>query len=139
MKITFNDGTEYNKVRLIYERSGQLRVKFFKNVTADEIKSLFRDKEDLTCKITLVGDGKTLEFHGYTVFEGITEYADGIREVLMSKGAETLADRLEVVESGLAEVGSEVAGAEADITNVQNDVDDCMDAIAELGEIVGGE
>lgn len=94
MFLIFNDAQKIS-IQTAQEEAGYLKVKII-GYERQEILGHFQNTEK-TKKMTVVNDGKSTVFEGYT-WDSLTEYTGKIYEVSMVAPEQTFAERLDNVE-----------------------------------------
>ena len=98
MKITFNDATELTIQSASIRADGSLLIKTI-SATEEELRSMFQD-EFKTQKMVVTERESTLgEYENYTYMDAIVKYTAGITGVILYKVGETLAEKMEALES----------------------------------------
>lgn len=98
MKITFNDATELTIQSASIREDGSLLIKTI-SATEEELRSMFQD-EFKTQKMVVTERESTLgEYENYTYMDAIVKYTAGITGVILYKVGETLAEKMEALES----------------------------------------
>lgn len=103
MKIIFNDATELSVQQANIGSNGSLGIKVL-HMSEDELRAIFSDQLK-TKKIRVVEQGvDVVEYDGYTSFEGLIKYNDGILEPFLYQKGGSPEERLSETEEKVSAV-----------------------------------